>query len=432
MNLSGLRFKDLVIFSLPSMISAVIEPIAGIVDTALVGHYNTKSLAAMALAIAILSTFTWMFNFIVQASTQAMANGQNLQDSNRLKERVKISLITALIVGLSSSLFLYLTSETLFYFSGGTDFLYKDFWNYYEVRIYGHTFTIMAITCLSLLRGLSRLKLVLVFMAISSAINIISSWLLLYQFDLGLSAIALGTTFSYFFVFIGALIYLIKDKRVGPSFVFIKVQKKNWLEFGDHSFSLLGRSFFLSGSFFLMVKFAGRLGTQSLAAHQIILQLWLFVSFFLDGLALSASILGGKYYFLGYFKRTKLIFRQLTLISALIGIIATVILFFFSNLIIGIFTNDPSVKLIIMRVWPIIVSSMVINTLAFMSDGFLFGIEAFRFVRTHMAIGCLTIFLPLASLSLYYNDLIWVWLGMAALSLYRVLSGFIFIKKALP
>ena len=432
MNLSGLRFKDLLLFSLPSMISAVIEPLAGLVDTALVGHYDTNSLAALALAVAILSTFTWMFNFIVQASTQAMANGQNLQDPKQLQERVKISLITALFVGVASSLFLYFPAQSLFYFAGGSESLYKDFWSYYEVRIFGHTFTILAITCLSLLRGLSRLRLVLVFMAVSSLVNILSSWLFLYHFNLGLQAVALGTTLSYFIVFLGALFFLLRDKRIGFSLFAIKIQKKNWLEFSDHSFSLLGRSFFLSGSFLLMVKFAGRLGPETLAAHQIILQLWLFISFFLDGLALSASILGGKYFFLGYFKRTKLIFRQLTVISALIGLTATIIFFFFSDSIIGIFTDDPQVKLIIMKVWPIIVSSMLINTLAYMYDGFLFGIEAFKFVRTHMAIGCLAIFLPMASLSLYYNELVWVWVGMAMLSLYRVVSSFLHMRKVLP
>jgi putative MATE family efflux protein len=431
MNLSGLRFKDLLIFSLPSMISAVIEPIAGIVDTALVGHYNTLSLASLALAVALLSTFTWMFNFVVQASTQAMANGQNLQNPLKLQERVKISLLTALIVGVISSLFLYFSAKPLFYFSGGSESLFDDFWSYYKVRVYGHTFTILAVTCLSLLRGLSRLKLVLVFMAISSVVNILSSWLLLYHFNLGLQAVATGTTLSYIIVFIGGLFFLVKDKRVGYSFFTVKVQKKNWLEFSNNSFSLLVRSFFLSGSFFLMIKFAGRLGPETLAAHQIILQIWLFLSFFLDGLALSASILGGKYFFLGYIKRTKIIFRQLTLISGFIGITSTLLFFFFSDFIISVFTNDGEVKLIILKVWSIIISSMLINALAYMCDGFLFGIEAFRFVRKHMAIACLFLFLPLASLSMYFNELVWVWLGMAMVSLYRVTSSFIHMRKVL-
>lgn len=431
MKLKGLRLNDLLWFSLPSIASAVVEPIAGIVDTAFVGHYDTRSLAAMTVAIAIMSTFTWMFNFIAQASTQAMANGKVLQSSELLQERVKISLLTSLVVGVVSSIFLYSLHRPLFLFLGGQESLFRPFWSYYEVRVLGHFITVVAITSLSLLRGLSKLYTVLFLMMLTTGLNIILSYTFLYKFGLGLTGVAWGTVISYCIVLLSSLIILIRDPRLGFHFFTIETRRGNWLSFGSHTLSLFGRSFFLSGSFFVMVKMAGRLGEAELAAHQITLQLWLFISYFLDGFALTGSILGGKYFFLGYKKRTKLIYSQLLKMSFTIGIIATCVFYFFPAYLISIFTNDHAVKIVLESVWPVIVFSMIFNTFAFMLDGLAFGIEAFSFVAKNMVFGCLIIFLPFALYSIYDPQLFWIWLAMSLLSFYRFVSGIVYLRRRL-
>ena len=68
-----------------------------------------------------------------------------------------------------------------------------------------------------------------------------------------------------------------------------------WLHFGKNSWDVFGRSFVLTSVFFLSTRMAAKASTVQLAAHQILLQLWLFSSFFTDGVAMTGTILGAAH-----------------------------------------------------------------------------------------------------------------------------------------
>jgi len=93
-----------------------------------------------------------------------------------------------------------------------------------------------------------------------------------------------------------------------------------------------------------------------------------------------------------------------------------------------LFTRDPEVAGILKILWPILLMFTVVNSIAFIGDGFLFGLEAFSFVGKNMALGCLLFFIPMVALSLIKNELFYVWLGMGLLSLYRSLTSFRYLK----
>jgi Na+-driven multidrug efflux pump len=47
-------------------------------------------------------------------------------------------------------------------------------------------------------------------------------------------------------------------------------------------------------TFFLALSVAGRLGTASLAAHQVVAQLWLLTFYLVDGFAVAGTVLGSR------------------------------------------------------------------------------------------------------------------------------------------
>ena len=50
----------------------------------------------------------------------------------------------------------------------------------------------------------------------------------------------------------------------------------------------------MQATFFLALSVAGRLGTASLAAHQVVAQLWLLTSYIVDGFAVAGTVLGSR------------------------------------------------------------------------------------------------------------------------------------------
>ena len=52
-------------------------------------------------------------------------------------------------------------------------------------------------------------------------------------------------------------------------------------------------------TFFLAMAVAGRLGTATLAAHQVVAQLWMLTSYVVDGFAVAGTVLGSRLASLG-------------------------------------------------------------------------------------------------------------------------------------
>ncbi|MCR9203925.1 MAG: MATE family efflux transporter [Halobacteriovoraceae bacterium] len=429
MKLTGLRLRDLFWFSVPSIISSVFEPLASIVDTALVGNLNTLSLASLALATTLFNSITWMFNFLVHASTQGVADFAASKSDSLLRARIKISLTTALVVGVSCSIALVIPKGFWFSLVGGKASQVELFDSYFLPRTYFHVFTVLSLTTLSLLRGFGRLRLVLFLMVFSSTINIGLSYLFLYPMDMGVRGAAYGTVISHFLTFVLSIIFLIKEEKVGLRFLSAPTEKENWLKFGKNSLDLFGRSFTLTACFFGATRLASRLGVEPLGAHQVLLQVWLLASFFLDGLAISGNILGARFYFADQFKRTAIVFRKLLDLGFFVGLGFTLLYLFGWSEILGLFSQDLLVIAEMEKVRVLIIASQLISAVAFVFDGLIFGLDGFHWLRKHMIFGALFVFLPLSLVSLYHPSLVWIWLGLVSLNAYRGITGFLFVRK---
>lgn len=429
MKLKGLRSRDLWWFSVPSIVASVFEPLASVVDTALVGHLDRESLAALALAVAVFNAITWMFNFLVHTSTQAIADHEAGKNLELLRSRIKISLSLALLVGLSCSLVLWLPQDLWFEISGGIPKLRVLFDEYFSPRVGFHVFTVLSITLLSILRGFGRLKLVLWLMIASTVFNILLSWLFLYPMNLGLKGAAYGTIAAHVATSLLGLYFLFQDEKLRQGFLKSKVLKGQWLKFGKSSFDMFGRSFILTLCFFSSTRFASRLGVDALGAHQVLLQVWLLASFFLDGLAITGNILGARFFFAGHFKRTSVAFRELLKLGLFVGIAFFFFYGIFWHKVVQLFVEDQTVleQLYLLK-WPIVISQ-VFSAVAFVFDGLIFGLNGFSFLRKHMFIGALLTYIPLSLVSFLYPDLIWIWAGMITLNAYRGLSGYYYVRK---
>ena len=411
--------------------ASLLEPIAGLVDTSLVGQIDTKWLASLAVATTILSAFTWMFNFLVHASTQAVAKAAGQKDFSLLGEKMKISLFLALSIGLLSAGFIFLIRKPLYSMAGARPEIEAFIEAYFLIRLIGHPFTLLYLTLISILRGLGRVQLGFGLMSITTTFNISISWYLLFIQKIGLEGAAYGTVAANIVGVILSFSFLMNKDKIREHFFRSKFSKTGWFTFGKNSFHLFGRSFFLTACFFIATKFAGNLGVIELAAHQVLLQVWLFASFFTDGVAISGNILGSRFVSQGKIDMTKEVFERLLKVGVMIGLIFSLVYLSLGDFIVGIFTNDPKVITLIESLWPLIWLSQLPNAVAFVYDGLLFGLESFDFLQKMMMLGVLLIFLPIALLTIVYESLYPLWVALIVLNLFRLITGFNGTKKKL-
>lgn len=410
---------EIFLFSLPSIAASLLEPLSSVVDTALVGHLDTTLLAALAIGTTILSSFTWIFNFLIHASTQAIASAKNIS----LGSRANVSFSIAIIVSLFTCLFLYLFRFSLYELVGANREQYELVDEYFLIRVYGHPAAILYMTALSIVRGLSKVKVALWFVLATTTINIFLTWLFLYHFEMGIDGAALGTVLSNIIGMIFTFIALGLNENIRVGF-FKAPPLDQWLSFGKNSLDLFGRSAAITGSLFLAARFATQLGEISLATHQILLQAWLFVSFFIDGIAITANIKGSLFCRENNISALNLLIKRVLILGAALGAVFSTIYFFFDTQTQGIFTSDQNVLSHLSSLWWLIAISQIPNALAFVYDGILFGLGdrgGFKWVRRWMLIGATFVFFPIAY---FGSGLEAIWIGLIALNLFRLISGY--------
>ena len=424
-----LHYKSLLSFSLPSILASLLSPLSGVVDTALIGRLNTSWLAALTVGTVIFSSTSWIFNFLIHTSTQGLSDALARGKSSKIAECVSTPILCALGLGILSVVLLYLIRLNLYTLAGASSSILSLVDAYFLVRLIGFPALLLYSTALSLIRGLEKVALCLYLVVFSTVLNIVLSYLFLYRFHWGMAGAAWGSVIADFIgMFLSFFFLFSRLSKKGLRFTW-HLPKGNWVKFGRNSFNLFCRSFVLTMVFFVSTRLAGNLGVVSLAAHQIVLQCWLISSYFIDGLAITANILGAKYNAKKEIENFKTLSFRLMVLGGGIGLVFTLAFAMGTGPIWQLFTSDLQVIALIGSVWPLISYSQIINSIAFVMDGLLFGTGDFAFLRRHMVLGFLTAFLPAALCSIWYSSFVAVWWGPVLLNIYRMASGMVKLKK---
>ena len=426
-------YRSLFFFSLPTILSSLLEPLTGVVDTALVGQLSTPWLASLAFCTTLLNSLTWVFSFIVHASTQsisAQAARGNQKEGDLLAGRVKICFFVALALGFFSSLTLLLLHPWPYFLVGAGREHFPLMDDYYIVRVLGFTLAIVFITSISILRGLGRVKVCLLLLCVTTISNISLSYLFVYTFNFGFKGVAWGSVLSHLLGCIFGFTLIYRGQGMGKKIGKARPPKEQWFRFGKNSLNLFGRSAALTLCFFLATRFAARLGVPILGAHQILLQLWLLMSFFQDGLAITGNMIGAHFFGQKNVEKARPVFRKLLHLSGMISLGFTLIYFFGRDFLLQLFTQDPAVLLQCEKIWPLIWMSLMVSGFAFVYDGILFGLEGFAFLRKHILLGTCFIILPLMVGSWLWDSFFLLWLGLILLNIYRALSGRYYLYKS--
>ena len=96
-------------------------------------------------------------------------------------------------------------------------------------------------------------------------------------------------------------------------------------------------------------------GITALAAHQILLQVYLFSSYFTDGVAVSANIIGSQALAGGDTRRLQIAYRRLLHLGLGIGVLFGLVYGLAPNHILGLFSGDAKVLAGALAIWPLLV-----------------------------------------------------------------------------
>ncbi|MCB1135757.1 MAG: MATE family efflux transporter [Chlamydiia bacterium] len=425
MDEKKITYQGIIALTLPTIVSVALEPMAEMIDTAVLGHSNTVWVGSLAATNACLGSFAWLFNFLSYGVTAQVAQSLGAGRRDAIGAHILTALLMALVIGLGmGALLILLEQQLLGRVMGASGELLEESRVYYSIRVIGYPLTILSISLIGILRGLQKISLTMTIVIVTTLVNAVGSYLAVFHYGWGIHGAAWATVLSFLAGDSIALSWLWRHRREFGLEGRWNLEWKDVMDLGADGVNLAGRTGALTLSFFIVTALATRLGTTVVAAYQVALQAWLLAAYCMDGLAITATSLGGQLLGQGERAAHHLLSRRLVHLGLLVGGCFFLFYWIAETWVQGLFTNRPEVMVLLSGIWFWLSISQPINAVAYVYDGILFGAKDFVFLRKRMMEGFALVFLPLALWGfLKMESLLGLWLALIGLNIYRMISG---------
>lgn len=375
----GARSKEILAIALPAIISNITTPLLGLVDTAIVGHLGSASLiGAIAVGSNIFNMVYWIFGFLRAGVSGLTAHAFGRKDSVEISAQLWRALFAGVVIasvllccsGPLCKLMLWFISP-----EPGTADLAA---HYFSIVIFGAPAAMCTFGLSGWLLGMQNSRAIMWMALVTNVVNIAVSFTLVYGFHLGVTGVALGTVASQW---AGFLFGVIRAASVyHPKFVSWRVvlDGRRFMEFALVNVDVFLRTLCIVAVTLWFVRIGANQGDNVLAANAILMQLFMFYSYFTDGFAYSGEALAGKYKGMRDAMALRLSVRTLAKWSAGVALLFVVIYFAAGEAIVSLLTDDAGVRLTAREYLVWIVTVPIVGTTAFMYDGVFIGLTHTR------------------------------------------------------
>ncbi|MDO9176361.1 MAG: MATE family efflux transporter [Actinomycetota bacterium] len=386
--------RRIVRLAIPALGTLAVEPMYVLVDTAIVGRLGTTQLAGLAIASTVLLTVVSLTAALQYGLTPDVAFQHGRGDAAEARRVATNGLQLAALIGIPMGTLLAIGARPLCWLIGGRGDVLENATTYLRISAVGLPFVLIAYVGHGVMRGVNQLRKPLVLVFVANLVNLVLEIVAVYVLDLGIAGSAWSTVIAQ----VGAAIAFAMIMR--PHLTSLRptlARMRPVLASGRH-FAVRSLAMYAVCNTATFV--AARIDTPTLAAHQVLTQLFIFLALVLDALAIPAQSLvagalgGGQ---VDEATRVGHISARLSLWGA--GLLATGLVLL-SPIAPQVFTNDAAVQSRLAAGLLILAVMQFPGALAFAYDGALIGAKDERWLG-HRAVLNLTGYAPLAIATLF-------------------------------
>jgi putative MATE family efflux protein len=407
--------------AIPALGTLAIDPLVSIVDTVWVGRLGTEELAALAVASAVFGAVFAIFNFIHVTITPMVAGEVGRGFPERAGGITKGALIISVALGVVLALALGTLSETIVDAFGATGDVLGQSASYLEVRVLSLPAMLLSMVAVGVYRGHQDTRTPLYVAVAMNVVNLVLDPILIFGAGMGVVGAAWATVVAQAIAAVVFLLLLfVRDKNeFGLGGRINGIRGLGMGRIISEGWPMMLRSMALLFALTATTFAATRLGTPEVAAHQIALQTWLFMSFVLDSLAVAAMAMIGSDMGADHRRGARDIANRLLALGFMMGTVLAVALALVRPLLAPMFSAEPLVEeLLASIVWFVIVLQPL-TALVYVWDGIGIGTSAFRFMAASMVISAV---LTIAILFAIGGTLVGVWTALTVLILSRLVA----------
>ena len=387
--------KEILRLALPSILANITIPLVGIVDTAIVGHLSdAAAIGGIAIGTMLFDLLYWNFGFLRVGTSglTAQAYGAGRQDecARILMQSIFVSAFGAMFVWAIQWLFVT-GGLAVVPCSSETAEIARQ---YFFVRIWAAPATLSLMAFKGWFIGMQDTKSPMAVDILVNVVNMGASYVLAVCTPLGIVGVAWGTLLAQYaglLMAIGILIF-----RYPEIILFRYSEWKNAIQWPQ-----MQRMMHLNGNLFIrslcfMVVYVGftslasRYGDTELAISSVLMKLFMFFSYFVDGFAYAGEALVGKTFgakerdHTQHIKEIDRVVKSLFNWSLGVGLIFTLLYAIWGKECLGLMTDKTEVIDAAGKYMAWLIAMPIVSALAFMWDGIYVGATAGVQIRNAM------------------------------------------------
>ena len=396
----NIRDRQILQIALPSIVSNITVPLLGMIDVAIVGHMGSPAyIGAVAVGSMIFNLVYWLFGFLRMGSSGLTSQALGRRDLTEVASILARSVFIAFSIALLLILLQIPMKWASFALIGPTEDVIPFASTYFNIVIWGAPAVLGLYSMLGWFIGMQNTRFPMFISIMQNVVNILASLTLVYGFGMKIEGVAMGTVIAQYAGFIVALGLVVRYygrlfRGYGGTGVrgleiclwqmYSRTSVPPYLRTPEISkFFSINRDIFLRTLCLVAVNLyftsaGARQGAVILSVNTVMMQLYLFFSYFMDGFAYAGEALGGKAYGARNTTAFHETLRRLWMWALIVATAYTLLYIIGGQWIVGLLTDEPQVietsRDYLYWAWLIPAAGCV----AFIWDGVFIGLTATR------------------------------------------------------
>ena len=320
----GNLLKNMLLLIIPLFLTNLLNSIYSIVDGIWIGNLiGENGVAVITNCYPLTYIVTSISTGLAVATSVMVSQYYGAKDHDKLKSVVGVTYLTTIIVGCIVSLFMIITSSFWLKLLNTPTEIFSLTRQYLIIYLISSMFNFVLMVIMEALRGIGNSRVPLIFVGISTIINLILDPILI-KLGLGITGTAIATLIA---IVIGTFIAIIyvnnKSKILKIDFKYFKFDKKILIQFFKTGIPIMIENCFLAGMHLLEVNISNSSGVISNAGYGVAGKVEQMISIMSSSIKMMSTITVGQFIGIKKVKESTNVIKQ----GLKISLIPTVLIF---------------------------------------------------------------------------------------------------------
>jgi multidrug resistance protein, MATE family len=402
--------------SFVAVLSNMMVPLAGLCDTAFLGHLqDIKPLAGVILASILFDYLYRILKFLRNSTNALTAQAVGENDSKGIILAFLRSSLIAIAIALIILLLQYPIQKLGFAILSGSPAIERSGVTYFNARIWGAPAVLLNFVLIGWFLGREKNGLVLLISLIGNGSNVALDYLMIYRWGWDSMGAGLATALSQYLALFTALIGVAFSINWPELNRAIK-EVLDWQvlkEIVSLKFNILIRFLALISAYSIFTNLSARMGTELLAENGLLLQIALLSQFTIQGVGMTTQTLIGNFKGQKEYNKMPLLLIVSLLTSCLIALGFALSVIYFPQTVLSLLTNHAELNQDIIKYSIWLLPLLVFTAIAFILEGYFIGLKEGAILRNASLIA-FGFFLPLVVLASYLQSINLLWISLIA------------------